>query len=425
MTCVVIVGGGASGTLVAANLLAHARNTDDVVVVEPRTSLGQGVAYSTTHPEHLLNVRAKQMSAVVGDADHFQHSAGCDRDDFAPRAAYARYLAELLESRLSASPGRLRHVIDSVAHIERDGERWSLRCAGGETLGADVVVIATGNPAPSIPQWASGAIGAPGFIPDPWARGALDNVSGTVVAIGTGLTFVDVAVSVLSSSPSTRIIGISRHGLLPTPHTHVEHPPPLPELHTPREVLHWLRGQRAHWREAVNGLRSITQQLWISWSDDERRRFLRHAHRYWEVHRHRIAEPVAATIESHLATGRLEVRTMHVEELRVTTDGFDVRDARGSLRADHVVVCTGPSERAMLEADPIRELIADSYLRPGPLNIGIDCDPLTGAVIDADGTASASMFVMGPLRRGVAWETTAIPEIHVQADTLARVIVSR
>lgn len=425
MTRVVIVGGGASGTLVAANLLAHASSTDDVVVVEPRTTLGHGVAYSTTHPEHLLNVRAKQMSAVVGDPEHFQRWARCHRDDFAPRATYARYLAELLESRRSASPARFRHVVDSVSHIEPDGTRWSVFCAGGERLGADVVVIATGNPSPSIPQWASGAIGSPGFIPDPWARGALDNVSGTVVAIGTGLTFVDVAVSILGSSPTSRVVGISRHGLLPTPHTHVEHPPPLPELHTPREVLHWLRGQRAHWREAVNGLRSITQELWISWSDDERRRFLRHAHRYWEVHRHRIAEPVAATIESHLATGRLEVRTMHVEELRVTADGFDVRDATGSLRADHVVMCTGPSERAMLEADPIRELIADGCLRPGPLNIGIDCDPLTGAAIGADGKASESMFVMGPLRRGVAWETTAIPEIHVQADTLARVIVSR
>jgi uncharacterized NAD(P)/FAD-binding protein YdhS len=45
-------------------------------------------------------------------------------------------------------------------------------------------------------------------------------------------------------------------------------------------------------------------------------------------------------------------------------------------------------------------------------------------VFDNDGTPSESLYVIGPLRRGVAWETTAIPEIHVQADDLARRIAT-
>ncbi|MFM9137327.1 MAG: HAD-IA family hydrolase, partial [Actinomycetota bacterium] len=243
---------------------------DEVIVVEPRNVLGRGVAYSTTDPHHLLNVRAKQMSGVVGDADHFLRWAGCDRDDFVPRRDYGRYLADLLDSRRASSAAQFHHVVESIERIERVDGSWSLVTARGTRLVADVVVIATGNPAPSIPTWASGAIGAPGFVADPWAPGALQELSGIVVAIGTGLTFVDVAVSVLESSPTSRVVGVSRHGLLPTPHTHVEHPPPLPNLHTPRDALHWLRSQRSQWREAVNGLRSITQALWIGWSDDER-----------------------------------------------------------------------------------------------------------------------------------------------------------
>ena len=99
---IAIVGGGASGTLVAANLLRSTDRTIDVVVYDEREALGRGVAYSTTDPNHLLNVRAKQMSAIVGDPDHFLRFAACGRDDFAPRATYGDYLATVLaEARTS------------------------------------------------------------------------------------------------------------------------------------------------------------------------------------------------------------------------------------------------------------------------------------------------------------------------------------
>ena len=424
MTTVAVIGGGASGTLVATNLLRCATGTLEVVVIEPRQPLGRGVAYSTTDPHHLLNVRAKQMSAVVGDPDHFVRFCGYGRDDFAPRRLYATYLETLLDEARKTSKASLRHLVTRATRVVRSDSAWVITCADGSTTRADVVVLATGNPAPTIPPWAEGLVGSPRFIADPWAPGALEGIGEeTVVAIGTGLTFVDVAISVLDSSKA-RVIGVSRHGLMPTPHTHVEHPPPLPELHTPREVLHWLRSQRHQWREAVNGLRTITQQLWIDWTLDERRQFLRHAHRYWEVHRHRIAEPVAERIAEYLASGRLEVRKMRIEEATMTGERFSLRSGSQTLSADRLIVCTGPSERAMLDDEPIASLRESGHLRPAPLSIGIDCDPRTGHVFDNDGTPSESLYVIGPLRRGVAWETTAIPEIHVQADDLARRIAT-
>ncbi len=424
MTTVAVIGGGASGTLVATNLLREANAPIDVVVVEPREHLGRGVAYSTRDPQHLLNVRAKQMSAVVGDPDHFVRFAGCDRDDFAPRRLYARYLETLFDEARTSSKASIRHLVSRATRVVRSDDAWVITCADGSTTRADVVVLATGNPAPTIPPWAESLLNSSRFIADPWAHGALEGIGEeTVVAIGTGLTFVDVAISVLDSS-NARVIGVSRHGLMPTPHTHVEHPPPLPEMHTPREVLHWLRSQRHQWREAVNGLRTITQQLWIDWTLEERRQFLRHAHRYWEVHRHRIAEPVAERIAEHLASGRLSVQSLRVEEVTTTAIGFRLRSGSRTLDADRIIMCTGPSERAMLTSEPVASLCAAGHLRPAPLSIGIDCDPRTGQALDHDGSPSDSLFVMGPLRRGVAWETTAIPEIHVQAHDLARRIAT-
>jgi uncharacterized NAD(P)/FAD-binding protein YdhS len=39
----------------------------------------------------------------------------------------------------------------------------------------------------------------------------------------------------------------------------------------------------------VDGVRSMVNSLWNGLSLEDRRRFLRHLGRYWEVHRHRMA----------------------------------------------------------------------------------------------------------------------------------------
>ena len=53
-----IIGGGAGGVLVAMQALRQATTPLRIVMIEPRSVLAQGVAYATTHGEHLLNVPA-------------------------------------------------------------------------------------------------------------------------------------------------------------------------------------------------------------------------------------------------------------------------------------------------------------------------------------------------------------------------------
>ncbi|MFN3432504.1 MAG: FAD/NAD(P)-binding protein, partial [Candidatus Sericytochromatia bacterium] len=68
---IAILGGGFSGTMVAANLLRRASGPLTVAVVERREALGRGVAYSTTESCHLLNVPAGAMSAWPDEPGHF------------------------------------------------------------------------------------------------------------------------------------------------------------------------------------------------------------------------------------------------------------------------------------------------------------------------------------------------------------------
>src|SRR5262245_7187849 len=58
---VAIVGGGASGTILAAQLARRGINS---LLIDGSGRAGHGVAYSTTEPAHLLNVRAEGMSAI-------------------------------------------------------------------------------------------------------------------------------------------------------------------------------------------------------------------------------------------------------------------------------------------------------------------------------------------------------------------------
>lgn len=428
---VVIVGGGASGTLLAAQVIRKAKSPIHVTVIDPRERLGEGVAYSTTYPGHLLNVRAKALSGLVEHPDDFVKWAGIGRDAFAPRALFAKYLRHVLEdARRSAARGvNFDHVRSSVVSISEpavgDMEGAQVRCLGGQVLQADIVVLATGNAPPFIPEWINTEVGEHGrFIADPWVSGALSQIrGGTVVTIGTGLTFVDVAVQILETSPAT-VIGISRHGLLPTRHTHVEHPPLVPDMSTPREVLHWLRQNRSNWRAAVNGLRTKTQDLWMNFTPAQQRQFLRHAMRYWEIHRHRIATEVGTHVDKYIDQDRIQVRKARVSGIAVLSPlSLVVSNSDGAaIVADWVVLCTGPTDIGALAQAPIRSMIDSGQAVAGPQGMGVQCDPRSGALIDAKGIVSTSIFTIGPLRRGVLWETTAIPEIRLQADQLGELI---
>src|SRR5262249_32837004 len=77
---VIIIGGGASGVLLACHLLRYRTDDLDVTLIERRPDVGRGIAYHTANPNHLLNVRAANMSAFPDQPDHFWRWL-CTRQD--------------------------------------------------------------------------------------------------------------------------------------------------------------------------------------------------------------------------------------------------------------------------------------------------------------------------------------------------------
>src|SRR5215813_5928803 len=112
----IIIGGGASGALLAYQLL---QDSDfRVTLIEKGSDFGRGVAYGTVRNEHLLNVPAANMSALPDDPDHFWRWLSVREEDrllspdrycFIPRGIYGDYIANLIEPHASnvKSCGRL------------------------------------------------------------------------------------------------------------------------------------------------------------------------------------------------------------------------------------------------------------------------------------------------------------------------------
>ncbi|REG02324.1 putative NAD(P)/FAD-binding protein YdhS [Asanoa ferruginea] len=400
----VIIGGGPAGALTALALGRAA------TIVDPAARLGPGSAYATREPRHLLNSRAGSMSVDPADPGDFATWARCRPDAFLPRGTYGAYLADRL--------GAVRHLARRAVRVRPAGSAWAVELSDGTTRPASAVVLALGPPPPVFPSAATvGVRRAPGYVPVPWSPGALDRVrpADRVLLLGTGLTAVDAVLTLLSRGHTGQIVAVSRHGLLPRAHTDLPTPAPVRAWESAppglRGLLREVRGS-ADWRATVDALRPRVDQVWAGLTLQEQQRFLRHLARYWEVHRHRCAPEVAATIAAAREARALVVAAGRVSEIRSVPPGFEVGLAGGRWTFDAVVNCTGPGHPAGLPL--VRSLVADGLARADPLALGIDVDA-AGRPVGRHSLPTEGLYVVGSLRRGRWWETTAIPEIRDQA----------
>ena len=103
---VAIIGGGFSGTLTAINLARLSTAPLRVSLINCAYPAGRGIAYSTRRAEHLLNVAARNMSALPEYPGHFvdwlltrTEYANIPeaelRETFMPRRVYGDYLRSL------------------------------------------------------------------------------------------------------------------------------------------------------------------------------------------------------------------------------------------------------------------------------------------------------------------------------------------
>jgi uncharacterized NAD(P)/FAD-binding protein YdhS len=422
---VAIIGGGFSGTILAAQL---ARRGIGSLLIDGSGRMGRGVAYSTSEPAHLLNVRAEGMSAWAGEPDHFAKRfevEGGDKRGFAQRRQFGQYLSDILDEAVLSGNTELSH--QSAVRASRAGDGWRVDLDGGESVEADALVLAVGNQEPE-PLSAFGGAGSR-FIRNPWgaeARAAVRELiegGGTALLVGTGLTMVDLVLSLDAAGHRGKIVALSRRGLIPRSHADFD-PAPVERQELPDGDLlglwRWLRrrGGEVGWRAAIDSLRPHTQGLWQSLDGAAQRRFLRHGRPWWDVHRHRIAPEVGRTLAQLIGEGRLEILAGRIISAQDTGEALEVSFRRRSASQPQSAEvafafnCTGPLHSIARTRDPLlRSLFDSGQIRPDHLGIGLD--------VDERSRAAEGAWALGPLTKGRYWEIIAVPDIRDQAAAVA------
>ncbi len=448
VAAIAIVGGGASGVLVALQLLHQATTPLQIVLIEPHPVLGEGVAYSTARPEHLLNVPAARMSALADTPQDFfdylrMHACCPELDDaqlpqqYVGRRHYAPYLRERLQAARANSPAILRVHTARVQTLQPNAAGALLQLDDGHTVQATAVVLAVGNALRPLPLRGATGLSAAQRV-EAWDTEAVAALpqDAAVCIVGSGLSMADTVVTLAAQAHRGAVHVVSRHGLLPLPHAHGAaadfDPQPLLALSL-RARMRALRqharaalAQGLPWQSVMERIRPLSQALWQTLSVADQRRFLRHVVRYWDVHRHRIAAPVHAQLQAMQARRQLQ---LHRARLDVAFEvGACVRVSAGAASAGHalqldvqtLVNATGVEMRVQAMRNPLlQQLLGQGIAMAGPHGIGVDT-AADGSLLDADGRANPRLRVIGSLRIGSLWESLAVPELREQAAAIAR-----
>ena len=220
-----------------------------------------------------------------------------------------------------------------------------------------------------------------------------------------------------------RILALSRRGQVPRSHADYE-PAAVDAGDVPdgsvASIWRWLRQRSAivGWRAAIDSLRPHSHSLWQSLGTKEQQRFLRHARPWWDVHRHRIAPEVGATVARLIGQGRLEIMAGRVVAARDAGDGLEVelrRRGRDSIERRifaYAFNSTGPLHSMQGTRDPLlRSLLGNGQVRADHLGIGFE--------VDEKSRVGDRLWALGPLTKGRYWEIIAVPDIREQAAVVA------
>jgi uncharacterized NAD(P)/FAD-binding protein YdhS len=442
---VALVGGGFSGAAVVYHLLKDAKTPLAISVFEPRAQVGLGIAYGDCSQRQILNVRSKGMSIDESRPDHYSkwlESSGIANaaDLFSERYRYGQYVSLSLSS--VATTSGFEHIKDSVVAITKNqNQQFEIFTQDGKKFLANSVVLALGV----VLANAKKEKGPTAHLTSPWKPGSFSKIkdASNLLIVGTGLTAIDVIVEAEYSGFKGKYTVVSRHAKFPQPH-----------LDNPKsasaELLAWANSLRNYkpsvrallrsirskvrsgvsWYEVIDALRIPTQDLWKGLSARDKHSFLRHLRWAWDIHRHQAPGQSIKLIESLISSGRMTLVKGRIKNITIFEGRTSVYiQPRGAgqertIEADIAFDGMGMGTDIKRSDNPlILQMLKDGLITVDDLGIGLRADDL-GRVISQHGQISDNLFLLGPLRRGELWESTAARELRAQGRVIAQEILS-
>jgi uncharacterized NAD(P)/FAD-binding protein YdhS len=359
------------------------------------------------------------------------------KEQYTPRILYGTYLKYLLDGmQRPNSQMRLRLEAAEVVDAIRQAKQTALVLKDGREMLFDHVVFALGNHA--VQDFPFPVSDQMKCIPYPWDYLAPTRIKQdeTVMIVGTGLTMIDTVLTLYHQGHQGKIYAVSRHGLLPLPHADSTIPFAFQPEDTSAEIRQLTKFLRqnslAHsqaggdWRAVIGAMRAHIPGIWAKISLRYRKLFMRHLAPYCNIHRHRVNDRIAALLQTLMAKNQLEIISGHVQAVEDTAVCVKLRKTRECIRyeTNWLIKCMGPSNDFSSVRQPlIQALVERRAAIWDDLKLGFQMTP-AGELKSPAGKV-LPYYVLGPARRGMVWESGAVPEIRKQTHDLAQYLLKK
>ena len=437
---IAIVGGGISGALTVLNCIKQCQSPLSIIWFDAENKYCKGYAYSLNSDIFLLNVRASNMSIFVDEPNHFvewlsRFHPTYKPTDFVPRQVFGNYVESVFNELEQSNPFVTIHkVAEEVVSVHTKENGIELKAT--KTYAAQKLVLALGNFLPAHPASASKQY----MSSENYSQNAFDfnlmnrlKLKDTITIIGSGLTMIDVVVALHHSSFKGKIQVISPHAYVPQ--SHQENAlPSIPSFIDPNkkysllelvslvnQKLKFAKQHHLSTFSVVDSLRPYLQGIWLNFSTAEKFQFMRHLRHKWGVARHRVPNQSMAIFNELASSHQLLMYKGRISDIKMDKSEFEItysnsNQAYLSLKTEFIINCTGPESNYLTINNPlVKQLINDHIIEPDAIFYGLKAQK--------DGQLAQNIYSLGPPLKGILWESTAVPEIRLQARDLASKII--
>jgi uncharacterized NAD(P)/FAD-binding protein YdhS len=482
-----VLGGGSVATTFLRQFAQRASDEGDVavdavLVFDPRSQPGAGCAYQPDSVSNLLNTRAAGMSSLHGDPDHFYrwairnepHWRGAfpgvrlSPDAFLPRALFGMYMDSVYSESVAtlAELGvPVHHLAASATCLRANGSRYEVSTDTGDKYLADLVVLAVGNQQSTqfdhLRPYA-------GYFATPYPCNEVSariDPDRSVGIMGSSLSAIDAAVSLMDAGHRGKILMVSRNGRLPSVRGehNVSRTPKLMSRERVAQLAQAQGGQlrlkevadlvlselaaqaggnpdlcailRSHegpqryldaeieqasvrdraWQAVVYGMNECIDLVWHYLPDEDRRTFEHKFKSQWLSYRVSFPLENARKLQQLLHADQLSVYGGISEVCFNDAMGqfaINVADSRKSFTAsmytDYLINATGyTSHVSQCNSPLLRSLVASGQARSHEFG-GIAVDFDTSLVLARSGHRHEGLFALGSMVSGTYFWTNAM-----------------
>jgi uncharacterized NAD(P)/FAD-binding protein YdhS len=254
-----------------------------------------------------------------------------------------------------------------------------------------------------------------------------------VTIIGSGLTMIDALILLHYNSFSGQIHIISPHAFIPQSHMETNSPSAKPFLEKNKSYgllelfslvnkqFKAAKNENLNTQNIIDVMRPHLQSIWLNFSLLEKYQFLSHLRHKWGVARHRAPNQSMDVFNQLINSGTIKLIKGRVFNIETKDKSFEISYKNSesndlTFKTDLIINCTGPqSNYNEIPSLLVQNLIKNNIIEPDSINYGINASK--------NGEISPNVYTIGPPLKGILWESTAIPEIRLQAKELASKII--